>query len=309
MKKNTFIGALFCLYNFFGFAQLPKLEGSTPFIEIETCKSMNLKGAVKSMSETSYKATLSNGKYVKGAKGWQYSWDHDNNYQFDAKGNLLIEKEWKDGVWKTKQTQTFDHLGRLSKSVFHSRTRTYTYDSIGQVKLVQERDTVESTASELVYFYSNTLLRQIHYYSAKTLYAMEAFQYDKNGNCTGAVYQSNDYKTIDYYTYNSSNQLIKYVGYEDDDPSEREEIYYTYEGTDLIMEKNDAYSEDEKYNELIYKYKDGYEIEVIETDLETNEVEKETYTYEFDAQGNWIKKYINDKGKYYIVERTIVYYP
>jgi hypothetical protein len=309
MNNNIIISALLCLYTFFGFAQLPKLEGSTPYIEIETCKSMNLKGAVKSMSETSYKATLSNGKYVKGAKGWQYSWDHDNNYQFDAKGNLLLEKEWKDGVWKTKQTQTFDNFGRLSQSVFYERKCVYTYDSIGRLKQVTEINTENNKTIDVHYIFSNNLVSQIHFISDKTLYAIEAFQYDQNGNCTAAIYQTNDYKTIDYYTYNSSNQLIKYVGYEDDDPSEREEIFYTYEGTDLILEKNEAYSEDEKYNELIYKYKDGYEIEVIETDLETNEVEKETYTYEFDAQGNWIKKYINDKGKYFIVERTIVYYP
>lgn len=290
------------------FAQNPTLEGSTPFIEIETCKSMQLKGAVKSMSETSYKATLSNGKYVKGAKGWQYPWDHDNNNQFDANGNLLLQKEWKDGAYKTVRTQAFDSLGRLSKSVFNERKSVYTYDSIGQLKQVTEINTESNKTLDLHYIYSNNLVSQIHFITDKTLYAIEAFQYDQNGNCTAAIYQTNDYKTIDYYTYNSRNQLIKYVGYEDDDPSEREEIYYTYEGAELILDKNDGYSDGELYNELIYKYKDGFKVEVIETDLETNEVKIETYSYEFDAQGNWIKKYINDNGKYFIVERTIVYY-
>jgi len=290
------------------FAQTPKLEGTTPFINIETRSAMNLKGAVKSMAETSYKAVLSNGKYVKGVKGWQYSWDCDKNYQFDTNGNLLLQKKLKDGAYKTIRAQTFDSLGRLSKSAFFERKRVYTYDSIGQLKQVTEINTENNKTIDVVYFYSNNLVSQIHFITDKTLYAIEAFQYDQNGNCTAAIYQTNDYKTIDYYTYNSSNQLIKYVGYEDDDPSEREEIYYTYEGTVLIQENNVGYSEDEKYNELIYKYKDGYEIEVIENDLESAEVKKETYTYEFDAQGNWIKKYINDNGKYFIVERTIVYY-
>ncbi|MFM6994547.1 MAG: hypothetical protein ACKOWO_05490 [Sediminibacterium sp.] len=290
-------------------SQTPKLEGTTPFINIETRSGMHLNGAVKSMSETSYKAALSNGKYVKGAKGWQYSWDCDNNYQFDTNGNLLLQKKLKDGAYKTIRAQTFDSLGRLIKSVFFERKSVYTYDSIGQLKQVTEINTENNKTIDVVYFYSNNLVSQIHFITDKTLHAIEAFQYDQNGNCTAAIYQTNDYKTIDYYTYNSSNQLIKYVGYEDDDPSEREEIYYTYEGTVLIQENNVGYSEGEIYNELIYKYKDGFKVEVIETYLKTNEVIIETYTYEFDAQGNWIKKYINDNGKYYIVERTFVYYP
>lgn len=306
---NRYFIVLGCLFiSVITYSQTPKLEGTTPFINIETRSAMNLKGAVKSMAETSYKAAPSNGIFVKGVKGWQYSWDCDNNYQFDTNGNMLLQKKLKDGAYKTIRAQTFDSLGRLSKSVFFERKRVYTYDSIGQLKQVTEINTENNKTIDVVYFYSNNLVSQIYFITDKTLYAIEAFQYDQNGNCTAAIYQTNDYKTIDYYTYNNSNQLIKYVGYEDDDPSEREEIYYTYEGTDLILEKNEAYSEDEKYNELIYKYKDGYEIEVIENDLESAEVKKETYTYEFDAQGNWIKKYINDNGKYFIVERTIVYF-
>jgi hypothetical protein len=36
--------------------------------------------------------------------------------------------------------------------------------------------------------------------------------------------------------------------------------------------------------------------------------EKVTASYAFDAQGNWIRQYINENGKFFIVERTIVYF-
>jgi hypothetical protein len=88
----------------FSFAQQPYLEGTTPFLDYKTLGSMHLKGAVKQITETSYKATLVNGQFVKGAKGWQNTWDYDNIFIFDANGFLTTVKELRNGGYQVKSS-------------------------------------------------------------------------------------------------------------------------------------------------------------------------------------------------------------
>ena len=85
---RIFISIYFMFLSALSFAQQPYLEGTTPYLEYKTLESMHLKGAVKQITETSYKATMVNGQFVKGAKEWQNTWDYDMVFVFDANGFL-----------------------------------------------------------------------------------------------------------------------------------------------------------------------------------------------------------------------------
>ncbi|MEY4804616.1 MAG: hypothetical protein RL331_1135 [Bacteroidota bacterium] len=168
------------------FAQQPYLEGTTPYLDYKTLGSMHLKGAVKQITETSYKATLVNGQFVKGAKEWQNTWDYDMVFVFDANGFLVTEKELRSGSYQVKRSTKIDSLKRVVQTTLGQSAHFYTYDSLGRISKSKQM----------------------------------------NG----------------------------------------------------------------------------------ETDVDKPQAQKVTVSYAFDAKGNWIRQYINDNGKLYIVERTIVYF-
>jgi hypothetical protein len=138
--------------------------------------------------------------------------------------------------------------------------------------------------------------------------SVESFQYDATGNCTAAYYKAEDYETTDLYKYNTAKQLIEHTSYEYEDLEEMEKGFFEYKGQELILEKWLLYSESEVINELVYKFENGNVVEITETDVDKPQAQKVTVSYQFDAKGNWIRQHINENGKLYIVERTIVYF-
>ena len=101
---RIFIFIYFIFLSAFAFSQQPYLEGTTPYLDYKTLGSMHLKGAVKQITETSYKATMVNGQFVKGAKGWQNTSDYDMMFIFDANGFLTTQKELRNGGYQVKSS-------------------------------------------------------------------------------------------------------------------------------------------------------------------------------------------------------------
>jgi hypothetical protein len=143
----------------------------------------------------------------------------------------------------------------------------------------------------------------------KKIKFIETFQYDKAGNCIAAYYKEEDYATTDLYKYNAANQLIEHSSYEFEELENIEKGFFEYKGRELTLEKWLTYSDSELINELTYRFENGNLVEITETDVDKPQPEKATASYAFDAQGNWIRQYINENGKLFIVERTIVYFP
>ena len=73
MKKG-FLLFLCSLCYFVTFGQIPTLS----FDNLESC---NLKGKVKKIHTTSFLAEKVNNKFVKTTKGWQYTWEHDEEFK------------------------------------------------------------------------------------------------------------------------------------------------------------------------------------------------------------------------------------
>lgn len=118
------------------------------------------------------------------------------------------------------------------------------------------------------------------------------FKYDEKGNLKEKVWYSNDGALWMRYTYN-------YKG------NQKEELIYDENGA---LNQKSLYTLDDK----------GNEIEEINYEIKDNSVsDKYSYSYEFDAKGNWIKKttseWVTKDGKSQLVPsnvtyRTITYY-
>lgn len=294
----------------FSFAQQPYLEGTTPYLDYKTLGSMHLIGAVKQITETSYKATLVNGQFVKGAKGWQNTWDYDNIFIFDANGFLITQKELRSGSYQVKSTTKIDSLKRVVQTTFGARAHFYTYDSVGRISKSKEINSETKAELNYLYYYDDYgYLSRKECFVNKKIKFIETFQYDKAGNCIAAYYKDEDYATTDLYKYNAANQLIEHSSYEFEELENIEKGFFEYKGRELTLEKWLTYSDSELINELVYKFENGNVVEITETDVDKPQPEKATASYAFDAQGNWIRQYINENGKLFIVERTIVYFP
>lgn len=306
---RIFISIYFMFLAALSFAQQPYLEGTTPYLEYKTLESMHLKGAVKQITETSYKATMVNGQFVKGAKGWQNSWDYDMVFVFDANGFLTTEKELRSGSYQVKRSTKIDSLKRVVQTTLGQSAHYYTYDSLGRISKSKEINGETTAVTHYLYFYdTNGFLSRKECFVNKQMKSVESFQYDAAGNCTAAYYKAEDYQTTDLYKYNSAKQLIEHTSYEYEDLEEMEKGFFEYKGQELILEKWLLYSESELINELVYKFENGNVVEITETDVDKPQAQKVTVSYQFDAKGNWIRQYINENGKLYIVERTIVYF-
>lgn len=118
------------------------------------------------------------------------------------------------------------------------------------------------------------------------------FKYDEKGNLTEKVFYGNNGKLWLRYVYSYKGQ-------------QREELVYDEKGS---LNQKYLYTLDDK----------GNEIEETIFDVKDNSVERKyTYTYEFDSEGNWIKrvtkKLFTKEGKssfepYSVTYRTIAYY-
>ena len=135
------------------FAQQPYLEGTTPYLDYKTLESMHLKGAVKQITETSYKATMVNGQFVKGAKGWQNTWDYDMVFVFDANGFLTTEKELLSGSYQVKRSTKIDSLKRVVQTTLGQSAHYYTYDSLGRISKSKEINGETTAVRHYLYLY------------------------------------------------------------------------------------------------------------------------------------------------------------
>lgn len=89
--KKAFHLFLICLYQQMAFGQLPSSS-------IENLESNELKGKVRKVTTSSFKGKKVNGNIEKAGKGWQYTWENDEELIFDTLGLLRLKKVNKNGT-------------------------------------------------------------------------------------------------------------------------------------------------------------------------------------------------------------------
>ena len=301
MKKG-FLIFLFSHFYFDTFGQIPT-------ISFDNLESWNLKGQVKKIHTTSFLAEKVNNKFVNTTKGWQYSWGFDQEFHFNTFGLLELTKVIKNGTTSVTYSIKLDDKNRVVYDIKNENLEYYfTYDSLNNICSSKEIFRDKHIESDYKYYYNdkNSLVKKVEYLSNQ-LISTETFSYDSLNNLVKIDYVKGPYSEMESFEYDSNNLLVKHE-WSDNDEGMVEITTYQYVNKQKTLEHWLDYEEGEPDGTIDYTYENGNEIEVVEKDVDGEITGIQRNTYEYDSTGNWIKMYIDDDGKYYIVERTISYY-
>ena len=109
------------------------------------------------------------------------------------------------------------------------------------------------------------------------------------------------------YEYKYSGDKLIQIKWSDNYDGLIEQSDYKYDNGKIIEESWKLYDEGEYSGKVVTKYQNFNMIEVTESN-ENDEIDFVIkYKYEFDENGNWIKKYIIGEDEKYLVTRQIQY--
>lgn len=222
----------------------------------------------------------------------------DPDCKYDEKGNPIeyTYKGWSIQKWKLEwdekerviEESVLDTDGNLKLK------RTFKYDNNGN-KIEQETQTP----------YSHDPKRFMH-----TKYV---YKYDNNNNKIGWYEEDNivsSLSPVEMYKYDNNGNILEEKSFSDGVLSVI--IKYEYDNNENLIEvKTNSLDRDYSTKATIRYDEKGNEIEQVQTGIIDKEpIKREnTYEYEFDKIGNWIKKIeYNDGVAEMIVKREIEYY-
>ena len=249
-----------------------------------TCEEMQLKGKVKSISETQYKLNEVNPglneivltdfsfnkncrktKEISNEVGGDVKYRHEVSY--NKAGNISSEiRQNSDVEADFIHKYTYNAANRLSKKELFSRgkviaTNNYIFDSKGNVAVMEIKKKlglldINNEKFEYKYDEKNRLIEEIHH---------DGEEYSKTA-----------------YVYDEKNRLVRKVEY-----NHRGGIDYEFD----------------------YEYDDFDNPSVEKAKYRGNELTYFSYVYEYDSQGNWInKRSLSNEKTYSLQIRIISYY-
>ena len=185
----------------------------------------NLKGKVKSIKETTYKAVDKFGQIEKG--------DVLNNYFniYNEKGNKIEDNFYdSDGNLSSKDTYEYDEKGnKIEKNVYDSNGRfhskyTYKYDEKGNMIEDNVYDSNGRLYFKKTYKYDEkgNKIEENWYNSDGRLHSKYTYKYDEKGNnieenyynSNGRLYEKHTYK----YEYDKNNNWTQRIEYKNTIP-------------------------------------------------------------------------------------------
>ena len=233
----------------------------------------------------------------------------------DSANNVMEVKLYEDSVLSERKLYEYDAQNYFTKELMYKgngylfQKSLFFYDVSGH--LIEMQLWSSDTYLVLKQFYeydkngNRTSLK--NYNSSHILTYEYAYQYDLHNNKTEQVYKKLNDPIIQkiHNIYNTNNQLISYTKYNNDKLVE--EGNYTYNANGVFLEK--MYSFLQKPSKYITRYNEkGLLIETIDYRNDKLTV-RQTYWYEYDTTGNWIKRYNSyNGGSPSLTEREIMYY-
>ena len=275
-------------------------------------KIMRIKGNVRSLSETTYKASDKFGEIVKGEITGKNSL-----ILFETTG-MIREEQYFDSKGKAQSAKKnmYDSRGNKIENAYRSdgkldNTKKISYDSIGNI-------------TEETIYNSEGILESKYKYKYIGRKLTEACQYNSDGNVTNIElygYDLNGNKTEENF-YNSEGEMTdshRFIAETDTEGNLTVKDVFVVEGIEnTSWEKFDITGNkiaqgsgkpgDGGSSVIEYRYDSNGNL------IEERSSEPETllkYEYEFDSRGNWIKKIAFEKKvaiPQFITERKIVYY-
>ncbi|MFJ1492301.1 hypothetical protein [Capnocytophaga canis] len=223
----------------------------------------------------------------------------NKEFTYVYKNEKLVEKKGKNSFYgESKNIYIYNELGNLRE------LSTYNADGGLIEKRICKYDTKKNNIETNVYNSDGVLKTKLTY------------KYDDKGN------------TIEINSYNSEGGLeIKYTYKYDEKgntiekneyyPPNSERAKFTISTSIALSQMSVEDDKEEKVSNFdgsveyrtTYKYDENGEIIEKKNYRSQSNLEKRTYTYEYDKYGNWVKRitYKNDKPKF-IAEREIEYY-
>ncbi|MFA7066239.1 MAG: hypothetical protein WC199_05595 [Dysgonamonadaceae bacterium] len=270
----------------------------------------NLKGEVKSVKSSIFKAVDRHGEIEKGEAPWPNS---INYLIFDQEGKMIEEDICKsDGSLDSKKLYKYDdNSNMIEENWCHPdgrilSNRIFKYDNNGN--MIEENYFSSGGSPDSKYLYkfddNGNMIEKYSAYNDQVLYRERLYIYDDNGKMIEEQYfrRSVDrfhMKTL--YKYSNNGKMIEESVFNSDESPSRKFIYnengniieYYYYNSEGFDSKN------------LYKYDtNGNKIEENQFNSDGNLEWQRLYKYEYDYKGNWIKK----TGLHYITEREIEYY-
>lgn len=178
---------------------------------------LNLKGNVKSLTETSDGATpvsytFNDMGYLTNS-GQQYTFDSRGRltmslspdgkgmYEYNSKG-LLTEYILKNGESMYRETYVYDGSGKMTACNSSNSTISFTYDNAGN--LIHSNDTFGNLLSEYVYDGSKVSMEKVG--GVKKNYT-----YDAKGRIVSVTTEKDGKKTVETFSYNENDAVVKCV--------------------------------------------------------------------------------------------------
>ena len=299
--KKAFHLFLICLCQQMAFGQLPSSS-------IENLESNELKGKVRKVTTSSFKGKKVNGIIEKAGKGWQYTWENDEELIFDTLGLLRLKKVNKNGTMNRCYAIKLDANKRVVQLKDFNHITYFTYDSLNHIsssRVVNEWG-FQFESHKYYYDKKNNLIKEEEFDSDE-LICIKLYSYDTFNKLIKTVTVMEDDADVETYAYDKQHQLIKTEWMNSED-GKIESTTYQYANKQKTKEHNCDFEDGVVIASNYSFFKNGDQIKYTETDEDGEIIEIELKQYEYDDQGNWIKMTIDDNGNYFIVERTISYF-
>jgi hypothetical protein len=299
--KKAFHLFLFCLCQQITFGQPPSSY-------IENLESNELKGKVRKVSTSSFKAKKVNGIIEKAGKGWQYTWENDEELIFDTLGLLRLRKVNKNGTFSNCYAIKLDANKRVVQLKDFNHTTYFTYDSFNHISSSRVVNEWGFQFESHKYFYDkkNKLIKEEEFDSDE-LICIKLYSYDAFNKLIKTITLMENDADVETNAYDKQHQLIKTEWINSED-GKIESTTYQYANKLKTKEHNCDFEDGVVIASIYSFYKNGNEIKYTETDEDGEIIAIVHKQYEYDDQGNWIKMTIDDNGNYFIVERTISYF-
>lgn len=272
-------------------------------------KEQHLSGPVKSATLVSFSAKPDGkGGYTKGASGHQYTWDRDMRITYNEAGGTVSAAElYPDGRVFSETQFTYTN-GLLSEVRTAETVQVFEYDEQGRMLIMGERDAMPDDAgfyafTKYEYDAAGHLVNEMDMDGAGEWEGGYVYTYDAKGNLATL---KDDYEAwTETYTYDEKNRVTRTVI--KDAEGTVETTSWAYDGK-KTTETWEDYEAGAYSGKVVYTYENGLEVKTVEYDGQTI-TETQVTTYEFDRNGNWIRKVVAIDGKkFFIEERTIVYF-
>ena len=279
---------------------------------------MKLSGPVKSLSKRDYCALNKFGELSKGAPS-KYSWFYNEDILFNKSGNKTHNRSFDNNLQFTSLfTYGYNENGDISERKYYNKSLTY------NSKDVYEYDNNGFLVTELNYELNDgewELDSKKKYQPNSEGINLEKKSYDSNGDLSTVYkYDKNGYK-IEMTSFEDNKVEFKHKYTNDKEGNVLEHIKYDNKG-DITRKYNYKYELNNKVEFISYD-KDGevkrkrtfeYDdfnnaIKQVEFNKGSENEKTTTYTYEYDAYYNWIRRVtIENEIPTSITEREILYY-